>query len=304
MELKPGVNTFGRGYANDFRVDDPSVSASHAEIIVNADSVVVKDLGSTNGTFINRSQIREGFLQTGQTLCFGAVEMLYESQSATETPTNAVARTIALPQVGGIKIARPGPVVGGSVRPANYPVPMAPTPVLNTAPVGIPATAASAPVVPRPASVTAPLPTVAVSAEQFEPQGVKPLRTAPADAGVLLRCVGFGFGAAVLAGAGWVAFAALARATPAPYSFLITGVLCGLALKIAARKRSGAAISLLAAGYALLGMFIGACGQVFTIQTVDFAGFNLIGLIGGVVCALVIGGVGFGQGGRRAEFAG
>src|SRR6266700_3857540 len=165
LELKPGVNTFGRGFSNDFRIDDPSVSASHAEIIVDINSVTVKDLGSTNGTFINRSQVREGFLQTGQTLCFGAVEMQYESQSASETPTNAVARTIALPQVGGMKIARPGPIVGGSVRPANYPSPTAPAPVLNTVPVGIPAAGAATPALPRPASVTAPLPAVAAVAE-------------------------------------------------------------------------------------------------------------------------------------------
>src|SRR5579871_6809299 len=68
MELKPGKNTFGRGFGTDFRIGDPSVSAMHAEIVVDAGSVTVRDLRSTNGTFINRSQIREAFLQPGQAI--------------------------------------------------------------------------------------------------------------------------------------------------------------------------------------------------------------------------------------------
>ena len=54
IELKAGANTIGRGFANDFKISDPSVSGSHCRIIIDSGNVIIKDLGSTNGTFINR----------------------------------------------------------------------------------------------------------------------------------------------------------------------------------------------------------------------------------------------------------
>ena len=63
FELKPGSNYVGRAFSNDFKIEDPSVSSNHAQIVVDGDVITLKDLGSTNGTFINRSQVREGFLQ-------------------------------------------------------------------------------------------------------------------------------------------------------------------------------------------------------------------------------------------------
>src|SRR5271165_3846447 len=141
FELKPGVNRLGRGFQNDLRLDDSSVSAAHAEIIVEPGSVTVKDLGSTNGTFINRSQIREGFLHPGQVLSLGVVELLFVADAPAMDPAaGGVARTIALPQVGGIKIARlnasaPAPPAGGGMRmPPAYPVPTMPAPNLTTTP--------------------------------------------------------------------------------------------------------------------------------------------------------------------------
>src|ERR1700687_3813759 len=81
--LKPGNNYIGRGFANDFRLEDPSVSGSHCEIVVHGGAALLKDLGSTNGTFINRQPITEGALQSGQVLHLGNVEMLFEDDPAT-----------------------------------------------------------------------------------------------------------------------------------------------------------------------------------------------------------------------------
>jgi hypothetical protein len=52
---------------------------------------VVKDLNSTNGTFINGEKITEGTLKPGQTLRLGQVEMRLESGAAT-TATAAPAK--------------------------------------------------------------------------------------------------------------------------------------------------------------------------------------------------------------------
>jgi FHA domain len=75
LELRYGTNRLGRGPANDFQIVDPSVSTSHCEILVEGSSILVRDLGSTNGTFIDRAPIREGRLRPGQTLHIGSVEL-------------------------------------------------------------------------------------------------------------------------------------------------------------------------------------------------------------------------------------
>jgi hypothetical protein len=75
LELRPGVNRLGRRPDNDFQIDDPTVSSVHCELRVNGDSIVVRDLGSSNGTFINGQQVREGTLGLGETLALGEVEL-------------------------------------------------------------------------------------------------------------------------------------------------------------------------------------------------------------------------------------
>jgi HD-GYP domain-containing protein (c-di-GMP phosphodiesterase class II) len=57
--LKPGVNTLGRKEGSDICVIDESSSRSHAELLYydDADKVIIKDLGSTNGTFVNGRRI-------------------------------------------------------------------------------------------------------------------------------------------------------------------------------------------------------------------------------------------------------
>src|SRR5215212_3893080 len=99
IQLKPGTNFLGRGFANDFKIDDPSVSGSHCQIVVDQGNVLLKDLGSTNGTYINRAQINEAALQPGQTIHLGRVELMYDAGEATSTTTAPVRGTMppALP---------------------------------------------------------------------------------------------------------------------------------------------------------------------------------------------------------------
>jgi hypothetical protein len=72
--LKPGANTLGRSQACDGQIEHDSVSGTHCQIFVSGDSVSVKDLGSTNGTFLNRAPIQEAVLAPGQRLQLGGVE--------------------------------------------------------------------------------------------------------------------------------------------------------------------------------------------------------------------------------------
>ena len=83
FELKAERSTVGRLEDNNFQIPAPSVSSHHCEIQLKGSEVVVKDLDSTNGTFINGEQITEQALQVGQTVRFGSVEARLEASAPT-----------------------------------------------------------------------------------------------------------------------------------------------------------------------------------------------------------------------------
>jgi hypothetical protein len=76
IELKPGSNSFGRSNANDFQLNDPSVSGCHCQIVVDDANIRIKDLGSTNGTYVNQAPVQEAALRIGQTIHLGSVEVI------------------------------------------------------------------------------------------------------------------------------------------------------------------------------------------------------------------------------------
>src|SRR4030088_1217701 len=83
IELRTGSNRLGRSPNSDFRIEHPTVSTSHCEIICEDGAVLVRDCGSTNGTFINGTQVKEAPLKPGETLHLGDVEMMLEAAPAT-----------------------------------------------------------------------------------------------------------------------------------------------------------------------------------------------------------------------------
>jgi hypothetical protein len=85
LELRPGVNRFGRTEENDFCIEHPTVSSRHCEVVWENDMVLVRDCDSTNGTFIDGQPVREGRLLPGQTLYVGSVEMVLEPSPVTVT---------------------------------------------------------------------------------------------------------------------------------------------------------------------------------------------------------------------------
>ena len=53
VDLIGGPFTVGRSPALQIFIDDASVSRAHAEIVTTGTDVAVRDLGSTNGTFVD-----------------------------------------------------------------------------------------------------------------------------------------------------------------------------------------------------------------------------------------------------------
>src|SRR5215470_863601 len=62
---------------NDVVIQDDTVSRYHCKILQEDNAYVLLDLGSTNGTFINRVRIREGFLKPGCTVHLGQSEFKF-----------------------------------------------------------------------------------------------------------------------------------------------------------------------------------------------------------------------------------
>ncbi len=120
ITLRPGVNRIGRGAQCDFPINHPSISTTHCEIIVSDAGVLLKDLGSRNGTFVNRSPVREVWLQPGQHVQFGAIDSTFEAdQPVVEAPIvgrAAPGAVIAVAAFGPAAAAAPvsaGPAASG-----------------------------------------------------------------------------------------------------------------------------------------------------------------------------------------------
>jgi pSer/pThr/pTyr-binding forkhead associated (FHA) protein len=91
-ELTVERTTVGRVEDNTFQIAEPSVSSHHCEILLRGTDVVIKDLNSTNGTFINGEKVAESALKPGQILRLGQIEMRLEAEGAAPAPVAAPAK--------------------------------------------------------------------------------------------------------------------------------------------------------------------------------------------------------------------
>jgi hypothetical protein len=82
FDLKVETTTVGRVADNAFEIPESSVSSHHAEIVLRGNEVLIRDLNSTNGTFINGERITEAVLKPGQVLRLGTVEMRLDTGDA------------------------------------------------------------------------------------------------------------------------------------------------------------------------------------------------------------------------------
>ena len=91
FDLNVERTTVGRVEDNTFQITDPSVSSHHAEIVLVGTDILIRDLNSTNGTFINGEKIAEMILKSGQVLRFGQVELKIDDGKPVSAPPPAAA---------------------------------------------------------------------------------------------------------------------------------------------------------------------------------------------------------------------
>jgi pSer/pThr/pTyr-binding forkhead associated (FHA) protein len=116
-ELKAEHTTIGRLEDNSFQVPDSSVSSHHCEVVLKGSEVLVRDLSSTNGSFINGERINEAVLRPSQILRLGQVEIRLEGDTpATSQQKRVFDHTQVVPQ--GIKATELDHTIKTPVAPA------------------------------------------------------------------------------------------------------------------------------------------------------------------------------------------
>jgi pSer/pThr/pTyr-binding forkhead associated (FHA) protein len=95
-DLKAEKTTVGRVEDNSFQIAEPSVSSHHCEVLVHGNDVIVKDLNSTNGTFINGEKISESSIKPGQILRLGQIEMRLETDTAPASSKKPLDQTMVM----------------------------------------------------------------------------------------------------------------------------------------------------------------------------------------------------------------
>jgi FHA domain len=100
IPLRGEITTVGRGHGVDIRLDDPSVSRLHAEIVRRGPYIYLADLGlSRNGTRVNGRPIARRVLDDGDVLSFGSARCRIEGIPREELAADAELRRPAAPEL-------------------------------------------------------------------------------------------------------------------------------------------------------------------------------------------------------------
>jgi hypothetical protein len=87
--LDADVTTAGRHPESDIFLDDVTVSRRHAEFRKTAEGFAVRDVGSLNGTYVNRERIDEVTLQGGDEVQIGKFRLVFLTSSRASATTVA-----------------------------------------------------------------------------------------------------------------------------------------------------------------------------------------------------------------------
>ncbi len=105
VDLTKERTTLGRRPYNDIVIENLAVSGEHAALSLVGTQVVLEDLGSTNGTYVNGKTIKKQALQHDDVIEIGKFKIKFEDHAA----TNDYERTM---------IIRPRPAVAATAAPA------------------------------------------------------------------------------------------------------------------------------------------------------------------------------------------
>jgi len=111
----------GRSAACELPLFEATISRRHAELSAEGGALVLRDLGSTNGTFVNGQRVAEtARARPGDVVTFGQVVFRLKAGEAPAAGLGTVAPQALAPEVAGLEIRRRLPI---DSRPAPGPAP-------------------------------------------------------------------------------------------------------------------------------------------------------------------------------------
>ena len=75
--LDVDVTSVGRSVKSDIFLDDVTVSREHAQFVRDGHAFLVRDLGSLNGTYVNRENVTERRLMAGDEVQIGKYRLTF-----------------------------------------------------------------------------------------------------------------------------------------------------------------------------------------------------------------------------------
>lgn len=115
VTMKRARLVVGRKKECDIRVPVPSVSREHCEVRVENGKLMVRDLGSSNGTYVNRERVQEAELAAGQLLGVGPAVFVVriDGNPATIDPKKAAVDGAAPEPVAAASVPMTRPTAPG-----------------------------------------------------------------------------------------------------------------------------------------------------------------------------------------------
>jgi len=161
--LSSAVSVIGRGEECELQVPLLNVSRRHCEIRIDQGVIRVKDLASSNGTYLNNQRISEGELSAGDRLAIGPIvfTVQIDGQPDEVSPVKTRGQKVAESGAEAVTVADEGEPEAIEVEPAAA---SAPTEVVEP----IPVVEAVEPAAPAPAPEPAPQPAPAAASKTEE----------------------------------------------------------------------------------------------------------------------------------------
>jgi pSer/pThr/pTyr-binding forkhead associated (FHA) protein len=108
VQLTKDKTTLGRRPYNDIVIDNLAVSGEHAVLQMTGSEVLLEDLNSTNGTYLNGKAIKKQQLQNGDSIEIGKYKIKFVGDGVADSFDKTM-------------VFRANPVVAPAVRPATPP---------------------------------------------------------------------------------------------------------------------------------------------------------------------------------------
>ena len=108
--------TVGRRPYNDVVIDNLAVSGEHAVFVLSGDDVLLHDLGSTNGTYVNGKPVKQQTLRNGDLVEMGKYKIRFLQDAPVSGYDKGLATGLQAPLTGPASMPAPLTGSGGIVR--------------------------------------------------------------------------------------------------------------------------------------------------------------------------------------------